>query len=414
MTIRKTCLAMLASLPFVCCPARPARADGPAAELTGLYGALQDDPSHLAEEHAAGLNVIVLEVFWSRYEPQADGFDALYVGQLRARMAAARAAGFRVILSPGWQYPPGWIFSLPHSRYVNQYGDAFTDASPGMAGFNAVFNRIIRERQEKYLHRLSDDLGKDFVAVRLGGGWYNELNYPPPKFHGHGNCYWAFDDLATGHAPGLPPGMVPCPTPGWVPGSSANSREDRRAGLFANWYLDCLKNYHDWQITMARRYFAGPLLMLYPSWGIRPGQLDAAIAGQLAGKTPAEVNGEVSRGFDFARFIGGITDPKVIVYCTWVDAHAGNDVDPAPTHWEPVHFLSTLAMANPLRLTVWGENTGGNSSAEMKFCFEQARRYHLPSLIWAFDRELYDGRHATLIDFSRAINSVRQTRELSR
>ena len=57
--------------------------------------------------------------------------------------------------------------------------------------------------------------------------------------------------------------------------------------------------------------------MMYPSWGIRPGQIDAAVADQLAGKTSAEVNGELPRGFDFARFIHGITDPDVIVYCTW-------------------------------------------------------------------------------------------------
>ena len=396
--------ASLCLLPRV---AREARGAERPVELTNLYGALQDDPARWAQERAAGLNVVVLEPVWSRYEPRPDAFDTGYVNQLRKRLADARAAGFRVVLSPGWQYPPAWIFTLPHSRYVNQYGDVFADPAPGMAGFNAVFNPAMRARQEKYLRRLFADLGQDFLAVRLGGGWYNELNYPPPHFHGHVNCYWAFDDLAQGRAPVLPPGMGSCPDPGWVPGTPASGSGDLRASRFLNWYLDALKNYHDWQITVARTCYAGPLAMLYPSWGIRPGQIDAAIADQLAGKTTAEVNGEVPRGFDFARVIHGITDPKVIVYCTWVDAHTGNDLDPNPAHWEPVHYLATLARENPLHLTVWGENTGGNTAAEMQFSFEQMRRYHLAGLMWAFDRQLYDDRHATLKQFSDQIGSAR-------
>ena len=385
-------------------------ADGP-ARMTNLYGALQDDPTRWAEERAAGLSVIVLEPVWSRYEPRPDSFDAVYVSQLKKRLADTRAAGFRVVLSPGWQYPPAWIFDLPHSRYVNQYGDAFADPAPGMAGFNAVFNQAVRARQEKYLRRLFADLGTDFLALRLGGGWYNELNYPPPRFHDHANCYWAFDDLAQGGVAGLPAGISPCPDPGWLPGMPAAAGGDPHASRFLNWYLDALKNYHDWQIVTARTCFDGPLAMLYPSWGIRPGQIDAAIAGQLAGKTAAEINGEVPRGFDFARVIRGITDPKVIVYCTWVDAHTGNDLDPNPAHWEPVHYLASLAWENPLHLMVWGENTGGNSAAEMRFSFEQMRRYHLPGLLWAFDRQLYDGRHATLKQFSEGIGSISPPQE---
>ena len=385
-------------------------ADGPAS-MTNLYGALQDDPARWAQERAAGLGVIVLEAGWNRYEPRPDTFDAGYVSQLKQRLANARAAGFRVILSPGWQYPPAWIFDLPHSRYVNQYGDAFADPAPGMAGFNAVFNQSVRAQQEKYLRRLFADLGTDFLALRLGGGWYNELNYPPPRFHDHANCYWAFDDLAQGLAAGLPAGVLPCPIQGWKPGTPATAGGDQRASHFLNWYLDALKNYHDWQIATARTCYDGPLAMLYPSWGIRPGQIDAAIADQLAGQTTAEINGEVPRGFDFARVIRGITDPKVIVYCTWVDAHTGNDLDPDPAHWEPVHYLASLARENPLHLAVWGENTGGNTAAEMRFSFEQVRRYHLAGLMWAFDRQLYDGRHATLKQFSEAIASARAAQD---
>jgi hypothetical protein len=385
------------------------RAGGPLEEIAGLYGALQDDPSRWTQERAAGLNVTVLEVPWSQYEPRQDAFDAGCIGRLKQRLAAARTAGFRVVLSPGWQYPPAWIFTLPHSRYVNQYGDTFADPAPGMAGFNAVFNQAVRVRQAIFLRRLVADLGTDFLAVRLGGGWYNELNYPPNRYQGQLNCYWAFDDLAQGRLPGLPAGVSPCPVPGWLPGAAAaTAGVDNPARSFVNWYLDSLQNYHDWQIATARSCFAGALVMLYPSWGIRPGQLDAAIADHLAGRTRAEVSGDVARGIDYARFVGGITDPKVVVYSTWLDAHTGNDVGADPDHWEPIHYLSFLALKNPRHLQVWGENTGGNDAAAMAFSFEQARRYHLPGLLWAFDRELYDGHHATLSQLAAEIGSAAQ------
>src|SRR5690606_18425367 len=124
------------------------------------------------------------------------------------------------------------------------------------------------------------------------------------SFAGKANCYWAFDPFAQGKKPGLPAGMTPCPVPGWKPGDASPDHASARA--FIHWYLDSLKHYHDWQITTVRKHYAGPLMMLYPSWGIRPGQLDAAIAADLAGTTPAEKNGELQRGFDFARFIGGL------------------------------------------------------------------------------------------------------------
>ena len=174
-----------------------------------IYGVLQDTAARWQDERAAGLKVIVLEPIWSRCEPRPDVFDPAYLNELKTKLTNARAAGFQIVLSPGWQYPPDWIFKLPHSRYVNQFGDPFDDPAPGMAGFNAVFNPAVRERLEKFLRRLLGELGTDFLALRLGGGWYNELNYPPSSYHGHHNCYWGYDDAAQGRVPGLPPGSLP-------------------------------------------------------------------------------------------------------------------------------------------------------------------------------------------------------------
>ena len=277
------------------------------------------------------LGVVVLEPFWSQYEPQPGVFNAPYIDQLKNRLAAARRAGFRVVLSPGWQYPPAWIFQLPHSRYVNQYGDVFADPSPGMAGFNAVFNPSVRAHQETYLRRLLADLGTDFLALRLGGGWYNELNYPPNHYHDHSNCYWGFDDLAQGREPGFADGewrdarhRVGCPERRYRP-LAISTRACSSTGIWTASRIITIGRSPPRATFSTVRWRCS-----YPSWGIRPGQIDAAVAAGLSGKTSAEANGEVPRGFDFARFIHGITDPNVIVYCTWLDAHLGDDAGPGP------------------------------------------------------------------------------------
>jgi hypothetical protein len=55
----------------------------------------------------------------------------------------------------------------------------------------------------------------------------------------------------------------------------------------------------------------------------------------LAGQTPPEKNGEIQRGFDFARFIGGTRDPRVGVHCTWLDADPSwsDETSPDPVRW---------------------------------------------------------------------------------
>ena len=293
---------------------------------------------------------------------------------------------FLLSLCLGSGFLPGARGSDRPAELANLFGVLQDDPAHWKQERDAGLGVVVLEPSWNRYEPLPDTFDTGYIdqlrlALRLGGGRYNELNYPSAQYHGHPNCYWGFDDLAQGRARGLPPGIVPCPTPGWQPGTPFHAADDASARRFINWYLDSLKNYHDWQIATARQFFADPLAMLYPSWGVRPGQLDAAIADGLSGKTGAEINGEVSRGFDFARFIHGISDPGVIVYCTWVDAHVGNDLDPNPAHWSPVHYLSSLAQDGPLHLRMWGENTGRNSGDAMTFAFEQMRRYHLLGLV---------------------------------
>jgi len=361
-----------------------------------LFGTLGSEPQNAARNFAAGMRLATVSLAWDRYEPEQDRFAAAYVAHMREQIAAFRQAGLKIVLDLGVQYPPRWLFALPAARYVNQYGDAFADGTPGMNGLNVVFNAAARARQARYVEQVFRDFGTDWFAVRLGGGWFGELNFPPHNFHNHANCYWAFDDLAQGRKPGLPSGVRPCPVPGWKPG------ETEHAHVFLDWYLDSLQNYHDWQIATARQWYRGALMMLYPSWGIRPGQIAAAVAGNLNGSTSAELNGEIQRGFDWARFVAGIHDQGVMVHTTWLDAPA-DDESPNPERWSPVHFLASLARKQSLTLSA--ENTGGGDLATLRLCFDRVRRYQCATFLWAFEQQLFDGHSPELADCEREIGA---------
>ncbi len=388
-------------------PPAPVRADDTAVPLIGV---LQPEGSRAAAYRAAGLRLATLELAWNRYEPRAGRFDEEYVREIRRRREQLTKAGLEVVLDLGMQYPPGWALRMANGRYVNQYGQSYDeDARPGAGGLNAIFNQSVRDRQAEYVRRVFDDLGTGFFAVRLGWCYYGELHYPRTKYGDHDNCYWGFDALAQGQAPGLPPGIAACPVPGWKPGDSSAGHESARA--FVNWYLGAIRNYHDWQIATTRRSFGGRLAMLYPSWGIRPGQLEAAISVDLNGSTSAEKNGEVQRGYDFAAMIEGIHDPRVVVYTTWLDANPrfGDDDGNDPRGWSPAHYLTSLAAANPHRVSVWGENTGPGDRGALAICVARMKRYGMLGFMWAFAPNLFDGDpgHATLAEMSEAISAPR-------
>jgi hypothetical protein len=371
---------------------------------TKLYGTLQSSVGRLDTSYAAGLRLATMDLSWSRYETADGTYNQAYINELKAEYAAFRAKGMQVILGLGVQYPPDWLLALPNARYVNQYGTPYVSTDSGKKIGNMVFNQALRDQYKTYLQRLFNDLGTDFYAVRLGG-WYGELNYPEHSFGGRTNCYWGFDPVAKGSAGGLAAGLSPNPVPSWTPGAASANHDSARR--FADWYMESLQNYHDWQITTVRQLYSGKMAMMYPSWGVRPGQLDAAINADLNGSTSAEQNGEVQRGYDFARYVAGITDPNTVVYSTWIDAPFGNDNSTEEKDWRPIHWLSVLGDRNSRRLKAWGENTGNANLADMQFSFAQAAKYSDLGLVWAFEPQLYDGQHATIDQLAELIRQYR-------
>ncbi len=384
-----------------------ARADGypPLDPEHPVIGTLQSDVAHIEATNAAGAKAVVVGATWDRCEPREGFFDPACLADLAKKIRAFQAGGKFVVLDLGIQYPPAWIFKDPSSHFVDQYGHAFqSTAGSGECGVNLVFSAAMRSRLSEYIHALFASLGHDFFAVRLGGGRYGELGYPGTPSGSDRNCYWACDPIAQGASPGLADGVQPCPVPGWKPGATSLDHQDARR--FLDWYMNSMENYHDWQISEVRRYFDGPLLMLYPSTGgLRPGQLEGAIQDDCKGGTGPEKTGEISRGFDTARFVAGITDPKVVVYTTWMDGFPGcDDSSPNPDRWNPAHFLASLAAAHVPPLLSGGENTGHpDTPANMALTFQRLRDDHLCLLFWAFEPGLFapSGGQATCANLAQ-------------
>jgi hypothetical protein len=152
-------------------------------------------------------------------------------------------------------------------------------------------------------------------------------------------------------------------------------------------------------------------MMLYPSWGIRPGQAEAAVEANLDGSTSAEQNGEVQRGLDFERQVRAIEDEDVLVTTTWLDADASGDARADPRYWSPAKYLSSLADDHPLCLRAYGENTGRGDWEAMELSASQMRRYGFLGMAWYNEEQLFSGRYATPRDYERVIDISHQEAE---
>lgn len=370
------------------------------------FALIGNDGTHLRQEREAGIDAKVLEISWRNFYTSEGEVNTSYVEHEKKELKTLHEAGFQVILSLGFHDTPPWVHeNYPNSYYVNQFGerwtgDNFVGGVPRDNGdANLVFNQRLRGLVASYANDVFSEFGTDFYAVRLGGGRYGELTYPPARFGGKDNNYWAYDENAQRSAAKAGIGD-------WRPGDPS---PDGQADRFLNWYLDSLVGYQKWQVSMVREAgYSGRIMMLYPGWGIRSGQIRSATAANLDGSTPAEINGEIQSGHDFARQVAAIEDGNVLVTTTWLDANASKDSGEDPRYWSPVKYLSSLAETNPVHPSLYGENTGDGSLEDMLLSDHQMRRYELVGMAWYKESQLLSGRHATLAEYKRIIEASQE------
>ncbi|MFG1993945.1 beta-galactosidase [Actinoplanes sp. NPDC048988] len=277
-----------------------AAAAGAATASLGIIGNYSDADMR-SMRSAGGAGDALVEMNWSQAEPAPGQFDVRYLDSVAARAATLRAMGYTISLNTGIQSAPAWLLARPGARYVDQNGVTYT----GGREPNLVFGTAYRPLAVRYLTRVFQQLGTDFSLVRAGGGHWGELTYPSSEKQR--NLYFAFDVNAARLNP----------VPGWKPGQPSRAGQ---AAKFLNWYLNALAGYQNWQITALRQAgWAGTVAMLYPSYGMRAGDFDKAVATNLSGTSSAEINGEVQRGYDATRQIGALKDKKVAVYGTWAE-----------------------------------------------------------------------------------------------
>jgi len=346
-----------------------ASAKAPSPATSGpILGVLGASGSLFAQERAAGIDAVTISVGWSDAEPSPGSFSTSFVASVQNEIATARSAGLSVVLDPGLQYPPAWVFSLPGgTRFVDQYGDVFTgseDSGDNVA--NAVTDPAVREAEGSYLAWLGSQIQPgEILAVREGGEPLGELSYPGNEYDGNTNCYWAFDTSSQSVSP----------VPGWAPGTGTTAQ----AQAFLDAYNGALDSYGLWLNGTLGTDFGTKILVLLPGWGERPGAEASQVASLLTLNMP-----EFNEGLDWADLLNSLPDAaNSVAYTTYLDAPS---IDQTPQLEDPADYIASLA--EPAHLLLGGENTGDGTVATVKLCIERATALDYFIVQWMDESQL--------------------------
>jgi hypothetical protein len=439
--VRATAGSMAALL---CACAPPADAPAPLA-FGVLDAACTSD--RIAAERAAGVTMVELPLAWDRYQPERGEVDTAYVAELHRKIDTCKAAGMRITLGLGLQYPPAWVRALPNAVMRGSAGH-----TPAHGGLDLVFNAAVRDAANGYIARLATDLSlasavSGVTAVRVGVSGTGELAYPgPDAAHApvvtpaepgsagedpdvvgrSAHEWWAF-----GPAPqtgsGLAIGASVSPLPGWVPGQrewQGAAVTPEQADAWLRWYTTSLIDTVAWQIGRLRELgFTGDVHVPVAGRGILPLDRAAAVDGLLDGR--ADPDGALERGLDYPSqfpILAGL--PGVVVDFTGLDdvtavnarAQGYDRCEPDDSgvgpdgvdlldrddtaDWPGQRFTSALARRLGLRLV--GENpgspdaphTGGDpasdsSAQQMRRAPDYARECGMTEFYWAFENDLF-------------------------
>jgi len=385
-------LGLFAALTWVPLVGASAKA---AAPPRTLFGTLDTSISTVGTENRAGLSVAMFELDWASIEPHMGVFSESYIAALGHTLWKFRAEGMRVTLGLGLEDPPSWVYSLPDSSYVNQFGQVSREA-------DMVFSEPVRQAAESYLKHVFAALPlRDVWAVRLTSGGDDEMLYPP------GGTFWAFENSAlTGHD--LPPTVARDPYPSWRPGKPGLT--PAQINRWVNWYVRGLDDVTSWQMhVLSGLGFTGYYQLVTPGSGTRPDVLSQVEHMNLPN------DGTTGVGAVWDRYYSMLPDKtKVVAYVSSVGDKSGDDdscqagddgvplTSPEMDTWSATRWISRVAAANGM--LVAGENAGyqmpsdldshymdRSSTGMMADAIRQATSCHFQVFYWAHDIDLWDG-----------------------
>ncbi len=351
--------------------ARSSVSHGVTEPILGLLGA--STPNY-GEERAEGVDSVTIQVSWNSSEPSQGTFSASYLEQVQAEMTDARAVGLAVVLDPGLQYAPAWVFGLAGgTQFVDQYGDVFT--GPGPSGddvANGVTDAAVRSAEGAYLEWLGSQISPgELTAVRGGGGPLGELRYPDADYNGHSDAFWAYDDSTQSE--------LPASVRGWTPGTGSVAQ----ATTFLTAYNQAIDGYGTWLDDTLEADFGTKVLLMLPGWGERPGGAATEEGSLLA---PASTMDEFNEGLDWVDLLNSLSDPAdTVAYTTYLDAAT---VEPTVQLEDPADYLASLVANTPILLG--GENTGGGTVSTLALCVDRARSLGFWIFDWMDESQLLD------------------------
>lgn len=324
-------------------------------------GVVQPDGVSVSAARAAGFRAVIVQGIWSSLQPDDEySVDPTALADFRRRIDVAHQAGLSVVMELALQYPPRWALTkIP--PFQNQHGQLWIDPrDPGMNVRDWVWTQVGRAAVHNFVRLTLRALGptslRNVERVRLGGGYYDELQYPPVG-RGSDPSWWSYGACVMPSA-ALSPDEKPCPVLGHVPSPTGSWSTADQA--YVNWHMHGLTMFMVWLIGQFRDAgWSGPISVMHPGFGLRSD--DNPRHTGWNGSAYRELSAQGLNWDDQIRAYSKLSN--VWPWSTWldeVDPHQPALEDSDQAGWRK---LAELARKYGVARELWGENTGSIDSA---------------------------------------------------